>query len=191
MSEILTGAGWFLIPLGLCSLAAIFISIERLLALRTQNIVPSGWMDQVTGNALDFEPASTSSVMGRLIAYYQSQQPDSEALKSFARLETVRLERGLFVLEVVVGAAPLLGLLGTVTGLIQVFSGIDPGTGLPDPAIFVEGIAMALGTTALGLIIAIPAMAMHALLYRRVDLHAVRVAVAVEQLMNHSQHDKG
>jgi biopolymer transport protein ExbB len=105
-----------------------------------------------------------------------------EALKAFARLEVSRMERGLFLLEVVIGAAPLIGLLGTVTGLTQVFSGFSIESGLAEPVVFVQGIALALNTTILGLIIAIPSLLAHAYLLRRVESLAARISVGVECL---------
>ena len=92
------------------------------------------------------------------------------------------MERGLFLLEVVIGAAPLLGLLGTVTGLTQVFGNFSAETGLPDPGAFIQGIALALNTTILGLAIAIPSLGAHAYLLRRVESLAARISVAVECL---------
>jgi biopolymer transport protein ExbB len=93
------------------------------------------------------------------------------------------MERGMFLLEVVIGAAPLIGLLGTVTGLTQVFSGFSADTGLPDPATFIRGIALALNTTILGLTIAIPALAAHAYLLRRVESMAVRIGLSLQELI--------
>ena len=114
--------------------------------------------------------------------FFRERQPDMEALKAFARLEVSRMERGLFLLEVVIGAAPLIGLLGTVTGLTQVFSGFSIESGLAEPAVFVRGIALALNTTILGLIIAIPSLLAHAYLMRRVESLAARISVGVECL---------
>jgi biopolymer transport protein ExbB len=93
------------------------------------------------------------------------------------------MERGLFILEIVVSAAPLIGLLGTVTGLVTVFGQISPETGLPDPAAFVEGVSMALTTTILGLAIAIPALAFNSFLNRRVDTFEAQLEVGVERLI--------
>ena len=93
------------------------------------------------------------------------------------------MERGIFLLEVVIGVAPLLGLLGTVTGLTQVFSGFSADTGLPEPAAFIRGIALALNTTILGLAIAIPALVAHAYLLRRVESLAARIEMAVQALI--------
>jgi biopolymer transport protein ExbB len=92
------------------------------------------------------------------------------------------MERGVFLLEFVIGAAPLLGLLGTVIGLTQVFGGFSADTGLPDTAVFIKGIALALNTTIVGLAIAIPALAAHAYLLRRVEALAAQLSVGLECL---------
>ncbi len=182
--DLLSGAGLFIYPLGLCSLLAIFIIIERMLALRAGRVMPRALTKQfLTGDVLEQE-GDVHSVVGRILFFYQLNKPDPEALKAFAALEKVRLERGLFILEIVIGAAPLIGLLGTVAGLITVFSGISPETSLPDPGIFVQGIALALTTTMLGLSIAIPALVGFSYLNRRVDMHAAQIDVGVERLID-------
>jgi len=184
MMTILQGAGWFLIPLGLCSILAVFILAERLIALRSAKILPKSIVDSfVTGEVLELE-GDDESVAGRILFFYQLNRPDPEALKAFASLETARLERGMFILDIVVGAAPLIGLLGTVTGLIAVFSGIDPESGLPDPTQFMQGIAMALTTTMLGLSIAIPALVGNSYLSRRVDMLTAQIYVGVERMID-------
>ena len=106
---------------------------------------------------------------------------------AYAQLELSRMERGIFLLEVVIGAAPLLGLLGTVSGLTQVFSGFSAETGLPDPGTFITGIALALNTTILGLAIAIPTLAAHAYLIRRIESQAARIGVGVQALLHHKK----
>lgn len=116
--------------------------------------------------------------------FYLRNKPEAEQMKAFARLEVTRMERGLFILEIVVSAAPLLGLLGTVTGLIKVFANISIETGLPDPGAFIEGIALALTTTMLGLAIAIPALVANHFLVRRIDILAARLSVGVERLLD-------
>lgn len=190
MESILQGAGWFLIPLGLCSLFMVFILVERLVALRSSKILPKSIVDQfVTGEVLEHE-GDHDSVAGRILFFYQLNRPDPEALKAFAALETTRLERGMFILDIVVGAAPLIGLLGTVTGLIQVFGGIDPSTGMPDPTQFMQGIAMALTTTMLGLSIAIPALVGNSYLNRRVDMMTAQIYVGVERMVDLAKAQK-
>jgi biopolymer transport protein ExbB len=181
--DIFTHAGIFIYPLALCSCIAVFITIERLIALRNSRVVPSTLVQAFVAGQLSAFPADSSSVAGRIVGFYRSRQPDPEALKAYARVEVSRMERGVFLLEVVIGAAPLIGLLGTVTGLTQVFSGFSAETGLPDPAAFITGIALALNTTILGLAIAIPALAAHAYLLRRVESLAARISLGVEALL--------
>ncbi len=181
--DLLNNAGIFLYPLTACSFVAVFITIERLLALRNSRVIPQHMVDAFVAGDLDEIEASMHSVTGRIVTFYRERQPDPDALNAFARLEVSRMERGLFILEVVIGAAPLLGLLGTVTGLTQVFGGFSAETGLPDPAAFIKGIALALNTTILGLAIAIPALAAHAYLLRRVESLAARISVGVECLI--------
>jgi biopolymer transport protein ExbB len=92
------------------------------------------------------------------------------------------MERGFVFLEIIVGAAPLLGLLGTVTGLVKVFSNISPETGLPDQTAFTQGIALALTTTVLGLTIAIPCLVGSGYLQRRVETYAVQIESLLERI---------
>ncbi len=180
--DLLINAGIFVYPLAVCSFIAVFITIERLIALRNSKVIPRSMVDAFVAGDLDKVASSMSSVTGRIVTFYRERNPDAEALNAFARLEVSRMERGMFLLEVVIGAAPLLGLLGTVTGLTQVFGGFSADTGLPDPAAFIKGIALALNTTILGLAIAIPALAAHAYLMRRVESLAARISVGVECL---------
>lgn len=182
MEDLIQNAGIFAWPLGLCSLLATVIILERIFALRRSRIIPREY--EVAFSQGDI-PASgdDASVAGRILSFFHSGQLDSEQLKAFTRLQVTRMERGLFILEIVVSAAPLLGLLGTVTGLVKVFSQISPETGLPDPAAFVEGVSMALTTTILGLSIAIPALAFNSYLNRRVDTFEAQLEVGVERLV--------
>lgn len=181
--DLFSNTGIFLYPLAACSFIAVFITVERLIALRNSRIIPRAAVDAFVAGRIDQIPSERQSVVGRIVGFYQERKPDSEALKAFARLEVSRMERGIFLLEVVIGAAPLLGLLGTVTGLTQVFGGFSAETGLPEPEAFIKGIALALNTTILGLAIAIPALAAHSYLLRRVESLAARLAVGVECLL--------
>jgi biopolymer transport protein ExbB len=181
--DILENAGIFIYPLALCSFLAVFITIERLIALRPSRVMPTPLVDAFISGNLSGLAADGSSVAGRIARFYEERKPDADALMAFTRLEVSRMERGVFLLEVVIGAAPLIGLLGTVTGLTQVFSGFSAETGLPDPGAFITGIALALNTTILGLAIAIPALAAHAYLLRRVESLTARIGLGVQALL--------
>ncbi|HSH09830.1 MAG TPA: MotA/TolQ/ExbB proton channel family protein [Oceanipulchritudo sp.] len=182
MRELIENAGIFAWPLGLCSVLATVIIIERLFALRRNRIIPHHYEESFTKGSIP-EEGDSGSVAGRIVSYYRHRKLDSEQLKAYTRLQVTHMERGLFILEIVVSAAPLLGLLGTVTGLVTVFGQISPETGLPDPAAFVEGVSLALTTTILGLSIAIPSLAFNSYLSRRVDTYEAQLEVGVERLI--------
>lgn len=175
-------AGFFAWPLAACSLAAVFIVIERLLALRPANVIPPEYLDHFSRGDIPAQ-GDRSSVAGRIVGFFHNHDVDADQLKAFARLQITRMERGLFVLDIVVSAAPLLGLLGTVTGLVKVFSRISPDTGLPETSMFIEGVALALSTTMIGLAIAIPALVFNTYLSRRIDTYAAQLGVGVERLI--------
>lgn len=180
--SVIEDAGLFKWPLLACSLLAVFIIVERLLALRPSQILPRRLRQAILHGSIPAQGLEDSAA-GRIVAFYREGHRQPEELKAFARLQVTRMERGLFLLDFVISAAPLLGLLGTVTGLVQVFSGISPETGLPRIADFVNGVALALTTTILGLAIAIPALAFSTYLNRRIDSYAALLDVAVERLL--------
>lgn len=180
MLEIVAGAGVFIYPLALCSLVGVFVIFERTLALRKNRILPSKTLERIeAGKGID---GNDDSVLGRIGRFAESRPEDEEGLGAVARLEINRMERGLVFLEIVIAAAPLIGLLGTVTGLIQVFANISPDTGLPEPGPFVEGVALALTTTVIGLSIAIPCLAANSYFQRKVENFSVELSAVVEQV---------
>jgi biopolymer transport protein ExbB len=180
MIEILKCAGWFAYPLAICSVIGAFIIFERLYALRRAAILPRPLVsDIVAGQPVE---GGERSALDRIIAFARAHRHDEGAVKAFARLEINRMERGMVFLEIIIGAAPLLGLLGTVTGLVRVFGAISPETGLPDPAGFTQGIALALTTTVLGLAIAIPCLVGNGYLQRRIETYAVQLDALLERI---------
>jgi biopolymer transport protein ExbB len=182
MYDFWNNAGIFIWPLAVCSILSVFIILERLFALRKSRVLPDFIEDQFVRGEI---PAAEddNSVAGRVLDFYYNIEHDAEQLKAYTRLEISRMERGIFILDIVVSAAPLLGLLGTVTGLVKVFAQISPETGLPDPTVFVDGVAMALTTTVIGLSIAIPSLAFDRYLTRRIDTYAAQIGVGVERLV--------
>ena len=99
-----------------------------------------------------------------------------------AREEIVRLERGVPLLESIITASPLLGLLGAVVGLVRVFSSLRPDAS--DPAAIAAGIAEALNSTIGGLVVAIPSVFFHSYFSRRIERFAARMEVLVEQALS-------
>ena len=139
----------------------------------------------VTGSSPGTFPKQVDigSVAGRIVAFFHDPKSDADQLKAFSRFQITRMERGLFILEIVVSAAPLIGLLGTVTGLVGVFDRISPETGMPEMGAFREGVALALTTTMLGLAIAIPSLAFNSYLGRRIESFEAQLEVGLERLI--------
>jgi len=180
--EIVKGAGLLIYPLGLCSIAMVYIVCERTYALRKNVIMPQDLVDAIIQN----KPYSGGrhSALARILEFAEEHQHDEDAIKAFARLELNRMERGIPYLDVIYAAAPLIGLSGTVTGLLQVFSQISPDTGLPDPVAFTKGVALALSATVIGLSIAIPSLVAAGYLQRRVENHAVKMDLLLERVLS-------
>lgn len=183
--EFINQIGLFSFPLLLCSILATFISIERYFALRNSLVFPNGFLSEVLSGNLESANYTNASLAGRLLQFFHSKShaKDEKMLKAFVQLELGRLERGLYILEVVTGIAPLIGLLGTVFGLTNVFGTFSPELEFSDPSSFVSGIALALNTTILGLLIAIPSMAMHSFFQRRIDMISHQLDLSIESLL--------
>ncbi len=188
METIIQGTGWFLWPLGFCSLLAAFIIVERLIALRSSRIMPDQLVKLILEN--NFEAAAKAfpkSVAGRITKFALDNNPDKNALIAYARVECTRMERGLFLLDTVVAVAPLIGLFGTVYGLFSLF----PETGgLPDQETLTRGVGLALTTTMLGLFIAMPSLFANNLILRRIDVLAAKISLVVERLSESKTSDK-
>lgn len=180
--DLVTNVGVFIYPLIVCSLIAVFVTVERLIFLSASRVVDRDVVNALVQGDLQAVSGNSNSAMGRVIRFCCEQSPNAEALVAFARMEISKLERGLFLLEAVIGAAPLIGLLGTVTGLTQVFGDFFAESGLTDTKAFTSGIAMALNTTILGLVIAIPSLVAHSYILRRIDWFSVRIHMGVECL---------
>ncbi len=180
MIEIFKGAGLLIYPLGICSVAMVYIICERTYALRVNVIMPKDLVDAIVQN----KPYSGGkhSVLARILDFAEEHHNDEDAVKAFARLEINRMERGIPYLDVIYAAGPLLGLTGTVTGLLQVFSQIAPDTGLPDPVAFTKGVALALSATVIGLSVAIPALVGGGYLQRKVESYAVQIDSLLERI---------
>ena len=158
----------------------VFNICERTYALRTNVVMPQDLVDAIIEN----KPYSGGkhSVLARILDFAEDHEHDEDAVKAFARLEINRMERGIPYLDIIYAAGPLLGLTGTVTGLLRVFSQINTETGLPDPVAFTKGVALALSATVIGLSVAIPALVGGGYLQRKVENYAVRIDSLLERI---------
>lgn len=178
--NVIEGAGLLIYPLAVCSLAMVFIICERAYALRRTAVMPDDLVDAIVRN----RPYSggTHSTLARILEFSEEHRHEPDAVRAFARLEINRLERGVPYLDIIYAAAPLIGLTGTVTGLLRVFATVSPDSGLPDPVGFTQGVALALSATVLGLCIAIPALVGGGYLQRKVENYAVQVDSLLERI---------
>jgi biopolymer transport protein ExbB len=188
MFELIKAGGWVMWPIILCSIAALAIIGERFWSLQKKYITPPGLVPQVqqwlAANELDesrIGMVRNSSPLGRVIAAglvnrNHDRSVIKEAIEDTGRHVSQELERYLRTLGTIAAISPFLGLLGTVLGMIEMFSGI--GThGVGDPSIVANGIAQALVATASGLGVAIPSL----IFYRYFRGRAQELLVDMEQ----------
>lgn len=188
MFELIKSGGWLMLPIIICSIAAAAICFERYLALNSNKIAPKQTLAQVWGwiknNQLDankIRELKASSPLGLILAAGLSNSRHGrdvmkESIQEAASHVVHDLERYLNTLGTIAAITPLLGLLGTVIGMIKVFTAIMmEGTG--NAGVLAGGISEALITTAAGLSIAIPALIMHRYYLRRID----GVVITLEQ----------
>jgi len=186
--EIIKSGGWLMLPILLCSVAVIAIFIERLWTLNERKIAPRALLGEVwtslKGNQLTTDKIKQlrdSSPLGRIFAAglansRHGREVMKDSIEEAASQVVHELERFLNVLGTIAAVAPLIGLLGTVVGMIQVFTAIMlEGTG--NAGVLAGGISQALITTAAGLSVAIPALMAHRYFQRRVD----SIVVTMEQ----------
>ncbi|OOZ45731.1 MotA/TolQ/ExbB proton channel family protein [Solemya velum gill symbiont] len=180
MIELIQAGGWLMAPILLCSIIAMAIVIERFVRLRKKRINPPGALQAVfrqykTGNLSPeyIETLQKGKPLERVFAAGLSNRNQSrgvmkESIEEVGRQVIHELERYLGILATIAAITPLLGLLGTVIGMIDVFTVIvDAGIG--NPGILAGGISKALITTATGLSVAIPSILFHRVLVARVD----------------------
>ncbi len=180
MLELLQSGGWLMVPITLCSVVAVAICIERAWSLQAGRVAPAGLLDQVVaeagkggGEIARLKPLCEASCLGRimlagLVNAQQGRETMKEAMAGAAAGVVHDLERYLTALGTVASISPLLGLLGTVVGMIRVFRTlVEDGAG--NAGVLAGGISEALVTTAAGLCVAIPALIFHRYLLRKVD----------------------
>lgn len=181
--EFLKKGGVFIYPLILCSIAALTAIGFKAMALARSRTVPSKLSDRMELNpdAVTKEVENGSSTLARLgsVALKHQGKPAleiSQAVEAAAREEVVKMHSGIGVLDVVITVAPLLGLLGTASGLVVIFQGLGETT---DHLAIARGIAEALNTTIFGLAIAVPCVIAHSYFTRRIE----RLTARMESVM--------
>jgi biopolymer transport protein ExbB len=194
MIQFLIAGGPFMLFLVLTSIVSLTFIIERGLALRRNKVVPPGVCDALKRcrskddlTVLQVACQQQPSPLGRLVltAVEHLSLPKAEnqdAIQTHARQEVVLLERGLVVLEVIVGISPLLGLVGTLHGLITLFGDLGR-SGLADNAVLAKGIAIALNTTLMGLLIAIPSLIFWSSFTKRVETLTVEMETMMDDFV--------
>ncbi len=188
MWELISAGGWLMLPILVSSVIAVAIVIERLWTLRGSKIAPPSLLGQVwrwvKDGQLDAEKLKTlraDSPLGEVLAAglansRHGREIMKESIQEAAGKVIHEMERYLSTLGTIAAITPLLGLLGTVVGMIDVFSAIMiQGTG--NTGVLAGGISKALMTTAAGLTVAIPALFFHRFLLRRID----ELVIAMEQ----------
>lgn len=182
------------ILLGLTSLVGLTFIVERGLALRWSKVLPPEIEDAVEScqtreeiNMLRGVCRKHPSALSRLLTLAADHldwphEENVDALQTRARHEVVKLERGLVVLEVIVGIAPLLGLVGTIVGMMTAFKEIGPA-GVTDAAKLAQGIATILKTTLVGLLIAIPSLIFWSYYTKKVEMLAVEMETLCDEFL--------
>ena len=191
----LRDGGVFMAFLIVLSLLTVAVILYKAIALRVDNIAPLR-VQKALAKADDFVAKGELPQLIELLRHkksplsrigltaitggYSGRAEATAATEAKAREEVVGLERGIAVLEVVITIAPLLGLLGTVSGLVAVFSNLDVGGVVGGRAEVARGIAEALNTTIAGLAIAVPTVVTHSYFTKKLE----RVGVRMESLSN-------
>jgi len=186
--ELVQSGGWLMAPILLCSIVAVAICLERAWALRTTRVAPEGLVAEAWRRAQRRDAAAAPESLanfggGRPLARIlaagiaersggERRERMKEAMAEASGPVLHEMERHLTALGTIASISPLLGLLGTVIGMIEVFA-LLVGEGTGNAAVLAGGISKALITTAAGLAAAIPALILHRYFLRRVDELAV------------------
>jgi biopolymer transport protein ExbB len=186
MVEIVKSGGWLMAPIILCAILTMGIILERFWTLQQKRVIPEDLTSKVWGwvkkDALDQRQIQTlhqGSPLGQILAAGlinrdRERSVMKDSIEDTGRHVVHELERYLDTLGTVAAISPLLGLLGTVFGMIEVFAAITT-QGIGNPTVLAGGIAQALITTAAGLTVAIPALIGHRYYRNRVDTLVVNM----------------
>ena len=195
MVSFFTKGGLFMWPLLACSIVTVTTIVLSILTLREKKVlplvieseierlVPGGSAERLLRVVNDDNSSLARITRAALQHLRWPRSENIEFAQTKARAELVRLERGLIVLEVVTGIAPLIGLIGTVSGLVQVFSGLGLSSGAADTKAVALGISMALNCTIFGLSIAVPSLIAFSYFSKKVEVLSVQMESVVSDLI--------
>lgn len=205
MFSIIQAAGWPIWPLIACSIIGLALVIERFISLKTAKVAPPQLVEEAIMASRQGVPPpmvvqqlAENSVLGELLASgfrtlnLHPSATEAElrsSLESAGRMAAAQLHRYLGALATIASAAPLMGLLGTVIGMIEIFGsqagagGLAPGGGNPEQ--LAQGISIALYSTAFGLMVAIPALIFWRYFRYRVEAYLLQMEVGAERFTHH------
>ncbi|MEP6809244.1 MAG: MotA/TolQ/ExbB proton channel family protein [Chthoniobacterales bacterium] len=190
-----SSGGIFMWPLLACSIAAVTTIIQRGIALRRRYVIPLVIESEIerlvpggSAERLSRIVQHDHSTLGRIVraALHHLRAPRNETVEMVetkARHEVIVLERGLIVLEIITGIAPLLGLIGAVSGLVRVFSALGLSNGTSNTQAIALGIAEALNATVFGLSIAVPTLIAFSYFSKKVEVMSVEIETLVVELI--------
>jgi biopolymer transport protein ExbB len=197
--KILLEAGWPIVPLFLCSVIAVAVVVERFMALRAARVAPGYLLGEVLAVTRNGLPApdviaklADNSLLGNVLAAglkqlaldpRSSEQQLRQTFEGAGRDAAHKLDRYLNTLGTVAAVAPLLGLFGTVVGMIEIFGSQTGSAGTANPVELAHGISTALYNTAGGLLVAIPSLMFYRYFRGRVDDYLHTLEQSSEQLL--------
>ena len=194
--EMFVKGGMIMYPILLCSLVAVYVVIERYLALRKaqldvgqfmlkiKSILQRGDIDGVHAYCSDKNAPIAAIIRRGITKHDQGEEKMRVAVEDAGRAEVYHLERGLSWLASIAGIAPMLGFLGTVTGMVSAFQAIETLGGVVNPSDLAGGIWEALITTVFGLVVGIPAAAAYNYFVTRVARFVHDMEVATTEFLD-------
>ena len=192
---LLLKGGWMMLPILLLSILAVYAIVERLIALQLSASVPKKWLEKINATILagdreevlalcDKQRYAIARIITAGIAqHHQPTKVLEKAVESAAQVEVYKLEKNLSMLGSIAGAAPMLGFLGTVVGMIQAFMAIADETTQISPKLLSGGIYEAMITTAAGLVVGIIASLGYNYLLTRVQKATRHIEHAANELL--------
>ena len=187
--------GIFMWPLLACSVVAVTVIILRGFALRRKNVLPlvieseierlvPGGSAERLARIVQQDDSSLGKIVRTALQNLRAPRNETvEVVETKARHEMIVIEKGLIVLEIITGIAPLLGLIGAVAGLVRVFSALGVGTGTSNTQAIALGIAEALNATVFGLSIAVPTLIAFSYFSKKIEVMSVEIETLVVELI--------